>query len=196
MRNYTKLLQLAKINNGYIYTKDIVDNHIPKSYLTYAVKDGKIKKLAHGVYVSDECLIDDLFVFQRVNSKVIYSAFTSAYLLDLTTRDSGKIYASVPLGYNAPNIKDNGVFIRESDKTYNLGVTTIKTSFGNIIKCHDIHRTVCDLLSKKYIGDKFVQIEALENYLKSPDRDTIKLMKYAKALGVDNQLRDKLEVLL
>lgn len=65
-----------------------------------------------------------------------------------------------------------------------------------MVKCHDIHRIICDLFSNKYVGDKFVQIEALKNYLKLPNKDTVKLMKYAKVLGVDKQLREKLEVLI
>lgn len=68
--------------------------------------------------------------------------------------------------------------------------------FGNTVKCHDIHRTICDLFSVKYIGDKFIQVEALKNYLKLPNKDTVKLVKYAKVLGVDKKLRDRIEVLL
>lgn len=196
MRNYSSLLELAKNNNGYIFSKDVVEKNIPKSYLKYAVEDGVIEKIAHGIYISQDCFVDDLFVFQRLNTKIIYSAFTSAYLLELTTRDSGQIYASIPQNYNAPKLKDKGVFIREDEEMYNIGITNVKTSFGNIVRCHDIHRTICDLFSDKYVGDKFVQVEALKNYLKLSNKDTVKLMKYAKILGVEKQLREKLEVLL
>ena len=196
MRNYSSLLELAKNNNGYIFSKDVVKENIPKSYLKYAVEDGVIERIAHGIYISQDCFVDDLFVFQELNTKIIYSAFTSAYLLELTTRDSGQIYASIPQNYNAPKIKDKGVFIREDEDVYNLGMASVKTNFGNIVKCHDIHRTICDLFSDKYVGDKFVQVEALKNYLKLPNKDTVKLMKYAKVLGVDKQLREKLEVLI
>lgn len=196
MRNYSSLLELAKNNNGYIFSKDVVEKNIPKSYLKYAVEDGVIEKIAHGIYISQDCFVDDLFVFQRLNTKIIYSAFTSAYLLELTTRDSGQIYASIPQNYNAPKLKDKGVFIREDEEMYNIGITNVKTSFGNIVRCHEIHRTICDLFSDKYVGDKFVQVEALKNYLKLSNKDTVKLMKYAKILGVEKQLREKLEVLL
>lgn len=196
MRNYFSLLELAKNNNGYIFSKDVVKENIPKSYLKYAVQDGVIEKIAHGIYISQDCFVDDLFVFQKLNTKIIYSAFTSAYLLELTTRDSGQIYASIPQNYNAPKLKGKGIFIREDDDLYNLGIVRVKTNFGNIVKCHDIHRTICDLFIDKYVGDKFVQVEALKNYLKLPNKDTVKLMKYAKVLGVDKQLREKLEVLL
>ena len=196
MRNYSAILELAKNNNGYIFSKDVVKENIPKSYLKYAVEDGIIEKIAHGIYISEDCYVDDLFVFQKLNTKIIYSAFTSAYLLELTTRDSGQTFASIPQNYNAPKLKGKGVFIREDEDVYNLGIASVKTNFGNIVKCHDIHRTICDLFSDKYVGDRFVQVEALKNYLKLPNKDTVKLMKYAKVLGVDKQLREKLEVLL
>lgn len=196
MRDYSKLKELANKNNGYIFSKNVVENNIAKSYLKFAKDDGLIEKVAHGIYILSDNFIDDLYVFQKTNAKVIYSAYTSAYLLELTTRDSGQIYASIPMSYNSPKLKQNGVFIREAMEIYELGVTNVVTSFGNVVKCHDIHRTICDLFDPKYVGDKFVQVEALKNYINSKDKDIAKLMSYAKKLGVEKELRDKLEVLL
>ena len=196
MRNYTKLLELAKQNNGYVFTKDLSQNKIAKDYLKFAVEDGILEKVARGIYVESDKFVDLLYVYQMNYSKVVFSSFTSAYLWNLTTRDTEIIYGATPLNYFAKSSRNNAVLVRENDDIYNLGITTIKTMFGNIVKCHDIHRTICDLFSDKNVGDRFVQVEALKNYLKLPNKDTIKLMKYAKVLGVDNQLREKLEVLL
>ncbi|MGN1222129.1 MAG: abortive phage infection protein [Christensenellales bacterium] len=196
MRNYTKLLELAKQNNGYVFTKDLSQNKIAKDYLKFAVEDGILEKVARGIYIESDKFVDLLFVYQMNYSKVVFSSFTSAYLWNLTTRDTEIIYGATPLNYFAKSSHNNTVLVRENDDIYNLGITTIKTIFGNIVKCHDIHRTICDLFSDKYVGDKFVQVEALKNYLKLPNKDTVKLMKYAKVLGVDKQLREKLEVLL
>ena len=196
MRNYTKLLELAKQNNGYVFTKDLSQNKIAKDYLKFAIEDGILEKVARGIYIESDKFVDLLYVYQMNYSKVVFSSFTSAYLWNLTTRDVEIIYGATPLNYFAKGSRNNTVLVRENDDIYNLGITTIKTMFGNIVKCHDIHRTICDLFSDKYVGDKFVQVEALKKYLKLPNKDTVKLMKYAKVLGVDKQLREKLEVLL
>ena len=196
MRNYTKLLELAKQNNGYVFTKDLSQNKIAKDYLKFAVEDRILEKVARGIYIESDKFVDLLYVYQMNYSKIVFSSFTSAYLWNLTTRDTEIIYGATPLNYFAKYSHNNTVLVRENDDIYNLGITTIKTMFGNIVKCHDIHRTICDLFSDKYVGDKFVEVEALKNYLKLPNKDTIKLMKYAKVLGVDKQLREKLEVLL
>lgn len=156
-----------------------------------------LKKVACGIYIKSDEFVDLLYVYQTNYTKVVFSAFTSAYLWDLTTRDTNIIYGATPLNYYAKDSRNNNVvLVRESDYVYNLGITTIKTMFGNTVKCHDIYRTICDLFSDKYVGDKFVQVEALKNYLKLPNKDTVKLMEYAKVLGVDKQLREKLEVLI
>lgn len=196
MRNYTKLLELAKQNNGYVFTKDLSQNKIAKDYLKFAIEDGILEKVARGMYIESDKFVDLLYVYQMNYSKVVFSSFTSAYLWNLTTRDTEIVYGATPLNYFAKGSRNNTVLVRENDDIYNLGITTIKTMFGNIVKCHDIHRTICDLFSDKYVGDKFVQVEALKKYLKLPNKDTVRLMKYAKVLGVDKQLREKLEVLL
>ena len=196
MRNYTKLLELAKQKNGYVFTKDLSQNKIAKDYLKFAIEDGILEKVARGIYIESDKFVDLLYVYQMNYSKVVFSSFTSAYLWNLTTRDTEIVYGATPLNYFAKGSRNNTVLVRENDDIYNLGITTIKTMFGNIVKCHDIHRTICDLFSDKYVGDKFVQVEALKKYLKLPNKDSVKLMKYAKVLGVDKQLREKLEVLL
>ena len=196
MRNYTKLLELAKQNNGYVFTKDLSQNKIAKDYLKFAIEDGILEKVARGIYIESDKFVDLLYVYQMNYSKVVFSSFTSAYLWNLTTRDTEIVYGATPLNYFAKGSRNNTVLVRENDDIYNLGITTIKTMFGNIVKCHDIHRTICDLFSDKYVGDKFVQVEALKKYIKLPNKDTVRLMKYAKVLGVDKQLREKLEVLL
>ena len=196
MKNFSKLLNLAKNNNGYVFSKDVTEQNIPKDYLKYAVNESVLEKVAQGIYITTDTYEDKLFIYQKTNTRVIYSAYTSAYLLNLTTRDTEKIYGTTPTRYNKTKLCKDNYIVGEKDDIYNLGITKTKTMFGNEVVCHDIHRTVCDLFNPKYIGDKFVQVEALKNYLNSNDKDITKLMSYAKKLGVDKELRDKLEVLL
>jgi len=89
MRNYTKLLSVAK--NGIVRAKDLTALKVSRDYLKYAVQDGIIEKVAHGIYIEKNGCKDQLFLFQIKNSRLIFSCFTSAYLLDMTTRDSEKI---------------------------------------------------------------------------------------------------------
>jgi len=196
MRNYEPLKACAK--NGIIKTKDVELKGVAKSYLRYAVADGVIEKIAHGVYVMKDEIVDTLYVFQLKYPQAIFSSFTSAFLLDLTTRDVEKIYASVPQNYNNPKLKEDGVAVlmRDNKDAYNFGVIRTNNSFDNSLLCHDAERTVCDFFNPKYIGDKFVQVEVLKNYLQSKEKNLTKLFDYAKKLGVLDELRKRVEVLL
>jgi hypothetical protein len=51
--------------------------------------------------------------------------------------------------------------VREKKEAYELGLSKVNTVFGNPVRIHYAERTVCDLFSPKYAGDRFVQVEAL-----------------------------------
>lgn len=194
MKNYSKLVKLAQ--NGLIRTKDVSAAKIGRDYLRYAVEDGVLENIAHGIYLLKNELEDKMFIFQLKNSKLIFSSYTSAYLLDLTTRDSDVFSVSAPLDYNNQKLLHIHSVVREKKDIYGLGLSKVNTAFGNPVKIHDAERTVCDLFSSKYAGDKFVQVEALKNYLQSADKNLVKLFEYAKILGIYNELKMRIEVLL
>ena len=196
MKNYSKIIELAEQNNGYIFTKDASKDGISRDYLKYALEDNVLEVVERGVYVLKGEFVDDLFVLQQKNNSLIYSAFTAAYLHQLTTRDSEIIYGAVPKDYNSKKLFLGKQIAREPECLYHLGICEVTTIFGNKIKCHDIPRTICDLFSKKYSGDKYAQLEALKNYVHSKDRDLERLMAYSKELGVYREIKERMEVLL
>lgn len=198
MRDYTKLLKLAKENNGIIQTKMVVKNKISKHYLRFAVQDKVLEKVKSGIYITLDTMEDDLYFIQLKSKNLIYSYETSAYYNELTTRTPLVLSITTLKGNNPYYLKSNFEldFHFVSKEIFNLGLTTTKTMLGNTIQIYDKERTICDMCSKNYNGDKFVQIEALKNYVNSKDKDIAKLMSYAKQLGVVNGIRDKLEVLL
>lgn len=198
MRDYSKLLKLADANNGIIQTKMVVENNISKNYLRFAVQDGILEKVRNGIYITPSTMEDEVYYLQLKVKDLIYSYETSAYYNGLTTR--------TPLTLSITTTRDNNVstvkssykldFHFVSEDILNFGSTTTKTMLGNEIKIYDKERTICDLFSKSYNGDRFVINESLKTYLKMKDKDLNKLLNYAKKLGVDKELREKLEILL
>ena len=195
MRDYAKLVSLA--SNGVIKTSDLEVNGIHKDYLRSACADGIIEKVAHGIYVVCGEFLDDLYVFQLRNKRIIYSTLTAAYLHDLTTKDTEVLHFSVPLHYNIQKNSKKIVVTREKEEIFVLGKSEIKTMFGNNIVCHGRERTVCDFLSPKYAGDIYIQIEVLKSYIQSKrERNFSKLFSYAKQLGIEEELRKRVQVLV
>ena len=198
MRDYSKLLKLARDNNGIIQTKMAVENNISKHYLRFAVQDNVLEKVRNGIYITPETMEDELFFLQLKSKNFIYSYETSAYYNGLTTRN--------PLTLSITTIQGNNTYQLKSQYKlefhfvpkckFDLGVTTVKTMYGNNIQIYDKERTICDLFSKNYVGDRYVVNESLKTYLKMEDKNLTKLLKYAKELGVEKELKDKLEILL
>jgi predicted transcriptional regulator of viral defense system len=196
MLNYDKLMALAKANNGIILAKRVVEAKIAKDYLSHAVKDGVLEKVARGVYVLKGTLVDDYYLLQLKRSKAVFSHTTSAYLNHLTTRDPIVLSLTVPTEYNVSDLITAGHKVYFMHRTkYAIGIIESKTMLGNKIKIYDAERTVCDLFSARYAGDPYIALESLKSYLQSSEKDLHKLMDYAKQLGVEKTLREKIEVM-
>ena len=198
MKDYSKLLKLARDNNGIIQTKMAVENNISKHYLRFAVQDNVLEKVRNGIYITPETMEDELYFLQLKSKNLIYSYETSAYYNGLTTRN--------PLTLSITTIQGNNTYQLKSQYKlefhfvpkckFDLGLTTVKTMYGNTIQIYDKERTICDLFSKNYVGDRYVVNESLKTYLKMEDKNLTKLLKYAKELGVEKELKNKLEILL
>ena len=198
MRNYSKILKLASKNNGIILTKDAVENNIPKPYLRYALEDDVLEKIRPGTYITKETIEDTEYLLQINYKNLIFSYETSAFYNHLTTRDPLSLSITTISGNNVSSIKCNYDldfhFVKKNK--FELGIIEVNSIFGNKIKIYNKERTICDLLSKKYKGDKYIAIESLKTYLLMEDRDIQKLSEYAEILGVKEELHKKLEVLL
>ena len=81
------------------------------------------------------------------------------------------------------------------EKRYNTGIVRIADAAGEY-RIYDIEKTVIDILYYRNIVGIEETKEVLRNYLARPDRDLIRLRRYADTLGCKNILGTYLEVLL
>ena len=82
-----------------------------------------------------------------------------------------------------------------SEKRYNTGIVRIADAAGEY-RIYDIEKTVIDILYyRNKVGIEETK-EVLRNYLARPDRDLIRLRRYADTLGCKKILGTYLEVLL
>lgn len=81
------------------------------------------------------------------------------------------------------------------EKRYNTGIVRIADAAGEY-RIYDIEKTVIDILYyRNKVGIEEAK-EVLRNYLARPDRDLIRLRRYADTLGCKKILGTYLEVLL
>jgi predicted transcriptional regulator of viral defense system len=197
MSNSKKIMEMLQNNQGYITTHEVSEASIPRGSLYYLEKSGIIKRAERGVYQLNEVWEDELFNSQSRFKKGIYSNGTALFLHGLTDVTPAKYDMTFPIKYNTSNPQKCGIHcIRVIDELYEMGVTEVKTSAGNMVKLYNVERTLCDILRKHHQMDIRIISEAFNNYIQRNDKDIPKLTEYAKKLKVEQRLRSYLEVLL
>ncbi len=190
--NKSEIIKIANENNGYLYAELIKNNNIHTVYLTQLVKEGLLTRVARGIYITDQGVEDQLFIYSLTYHKMIYSGETALFLNNLSNRQTVNYEATMPYGTNIPKIK--GVKIRQSrKKTFLLGVTDVQTSFGNYVKTYDKERCICNLFMQNdydYESVIYAINEYKDNYL-----NIKKLYEYAKVLNVYEKVRNVFELI-
>lgn len=190
--NKELVLEIAKNNNGYIYSNIIKENNIPTIYLTRLVKEGNLKKIYRGIYIINGIIEDPFFVKSVVYSKLVYSGKTALYLNNLSNQQFDEYEATIPYESHIPKIA--GFRITQSRKSaFSLGVDLIETPYGNKVKCYNKERCICNLFIENDFDyeDKVYAInEYKKNYL-----NIKKLYEYAKNLKVLDKVRNVFEVI-
>ena len=90
MEYENKILNLFK--NGYLTTKDVNDNNIPRFYLTKLIKENKIERVSRGVYIKKNELVDEFVILQSKSKNSIYSNTTRIKLKEWVAVRRSKKY--------------------------------------------------------------------------------------------------------
>jgi len=192
-----KLNKLIEKKGGLIFTKEVEAEHIPRQYLTILVEKGKLERVSRGVYITPSTFDDEMYRYQIKNQRIIYSHETALYLHDLTDRDPLKWSVTVPFGYNASHLRDEGIQVYTVKKSlHQMGVIEMKTQFGRDIKVYNKERTICDIARNRNNMDIAVLNDGIKRYLESKDKNIPLLMRYAKKLDIQNVLINYVEILL
>lgn len=194
MEYETKILSL--FSNGYLTTKDVTSNNIPRFYLTKLVKNNVIERISRGIYSKKDNLIDEFVVLQSKSKNVVFSNSTALYLYGFSNRVPIKYDITINNGYNGSLQKNKNVNIFYIKKELlNLGITNYKLDSGNIIKVYNLDKTICDIIKNKKKIDPEIYSGAIRKYFYSKNKNTLKLYEYAKKMNIYDKVRDTFEVL-
>ena len=189
-----KILNLFK--NGYLTTKDVNDNGIPRFYLTKLIKEDRIERVSRGVYIKKNELVDEFVILQSKSKNAIYSNATALYLYGFSNRIPIKYDITINNGYNGSlqkNKRVNLFYIKK--ELLELGVINYKLDSGNIIRVYDLDKTICDIIKNKKKIDAEIFNKAIREYFYSKKKNTLKLYEYAKKMNIYDKVRDTFEVL-
>lgn len=196
MKNSEKIISKMRENNGVITSNDIKQMGIDKKVIARLLADKQIERAEKGIYILPETIGDEYFN-KTYGKNAIYSHMTALYFHNLCNRVPMIYDITVTKKYYGVLDNDQKVLLHKVDKEIlNLGKMKIKSPQGQDIDVYDIERCLCDCLKdKNTIASEYIK-EAFNIYFKEMKKDTFKIMKYAKKIGIEKEMHDYLEVLL
>ncbi len=186
--NKETIIELIKVNNGYITSKQITDLGIHRMYLKILTDKKVIEKVAPGIYIDSSKIEDNYYILNIELPKIIYSHMTALYFHGLSIKAPDNKYdITVPDNYFNYKIKDHNMFYVNSD-IYNLGLTEVKTPMGNIVKAYDMERCICDIIRSINRMDLEHVKYSIKKYLQRKDKNITKLTEYAEKMGIKDKV--------
>ena len=192
--NIEIIKELMKKNKGYITSKELDMFDLHRMYLSIMQDKGIIKKVAPGIYIDVNIKKDNYYIFGLSMPNAIFSHMTALYFHGLSTKSPNCVYdITVKKSYNSTHLRKHNVFYVNND-IYELGLTEIETPMGNKIKVYDIERCICDIIRSKNRMDSEHVKHSIREYVKRKDKDLVKLSKYAKEMGIKEEVMNYIEV--
>ncbi len=183
-------------NNGVFKTADAVIAGKSKDSIYKYIKNSDLKKVAHGIYVANDAVVDEFYLLQAQFPKVIFSHESALYLHDLAEKEPSPLGVTVSANYNSSGLKEKHIKIfYTKNEWYKLGIIEMESFGGHIIRVYYLERTICDIVRRYNDMDVAVFNYAVTEYVKRKDKDYIKLVRYAKILGIERKIREKMGVL-
>lgn len=193
----TLIKKMINKNKGILTSGEVSESGIPRYYLSNMVETGDIVRIERGIYTLPDVWEDELFFLQYKLSKGIFSHETALYLHNMTDRTPIRYTMTFPSGYNTKHLKNKHIIIKLSRKdNYEMGIQTISSFNGNIIRVYDIERTLCDILITRNRTDIQIINQAMKLYAGSKNKNLLKLMEYADKLRVRTKVSNYMEILL
>lgn len=197
MNLFQQLDQMVEKQDGILRTAQVVEAGISKPVFYEYVKDRKMERAAHGIYVSKDSWIDAMYLIHLRFGQAVFSHETALFFHDLTDREPMPYTVTLKTGYNPARLKAEGVQVYTiKPELHGVGLTTAQTPFGHPVPIYDMERTICDLLRSRNRIEIQTYQEALKAYARRKDKNLRKLMQYAGVFRVEKILRQYLEVLL
>ena len=128
MKNYDKILNYARENNGYISARETENLGINSTFLSNLVIYKKLERVGTGVYKIPEYPIDNFYILSKCSKNMCYSHATSLYLHNMSDRIPLVYDVTVPYNYSGNLLNNKNVSLKYvKEEIFNLGIIDIKT---------------------------------------------------------------------
>lgn len=191
--------QLFSAHEGILKTSQALTLGIAPRTL-YAMRDsGMLRQISRGIYqlADNEPLGNpDLVSVAKRIPKAVICLISALHFYGLTTQIPHKVNIALPQSSEKPRLEFPPLdIVWLSDKIYAPGITE-QFIDGIPLKVYSIEKTIADCFKfRNKIGND-VALEALKEYLKTPQRDFTLLVSFARIDRVETLVSHYLEALL
>lgn len=194
--NQTIYYEIKK-NNNIITTAQVLSLGYSKQLLTNYVKEGLLERCRHGFYTLPNEVHDDMYTLMLRSDRIVFSHDSALYLNGLSERTPFMHTVTIPSNTVLPkSLKGECTCFYVKPELHDIGIIEKPTTFGNIVRCYNLERTICDFLRSRSRCDEEMVISAIKNYAMYEKKDLNLLYVYAKQFGVAKDLKKYMEVLL
>lgn len=178
-----KLNHIFEKYNGNLPVKVAIEEGINRETLRKAFLRGDLSKPYPAGYTLPDAFVDDYFFIQSILTRGIVSHESAAMFYEYGNFNPFYCYMTFPRGYHNPNVakyKVRETFVNKDH--YNLGMSEVKTWFGNKIVCYDKERTVLDILSSPHSSAEVME-KVWKDYLNDEERNLERLFEYQEKMN-------------
>lgn len=191
------ILDALTKNNNIITTAQVRKLGFSKQTLNSYVKTGLLERIRQGVYILPDAAHDDMYTLMLRSESIVFSHESALFLHGLSDRTPFLHTITMPSNKAVPgSIKDECICFYIKPSWHQVGLTEKITTFGNVVRCYDVERTICDFLRTRNRCEEETVISAVKNFAVYDKKDLNRLAAYANKFKVSKELRAYLEVLL
>lgn len=197
MSKFDVLDLILQKNSGYLKTSDAIQAGVSKTYLGEYVQKRDLVRVIHGLYKSKESWDDEMYVIMTRYPLAVFSHETAVFLLNLADREPTQYSLTLRAGANTYGLTKQGVKVYKiKEELFNIGITETNSPAGHTLRVYNPERTICDLVRSRNNVEIQDYQTAIQNYVRSKEKNLPLLMRYAKLFSVDRIIRQYMEVLL
>lgn len=193
---YEKYIKIINANGGIITSKDANKNGVSRTILSKMVKNKSIERIDYGIYVTDEFIYDELFIFQMKHPNTVFSFNTALYLLNKTERTPEKFDITTTRNNSLVYCKDIANIHRVNNEMIELGKVKVSTNTGKEVFSYNIERTVVDIISNRNVIDVELANKVIRKCIKEKDFNVNLMFEYAKKLKVYDKVKNYMEAII
>lgn len=191
------ILDALMKNNNMVTTAQVRELGFSKQTLNNYVKAGLLERIRQGLYIVPDAVHDDMYTLMLRSESIVFSHESALFLHGLSDRTPFMHAITMPSNKAVPgSIKDECICFYIKPSWHKVGLTEKMTTFGNVVRCYDVERTICDFLRTRNRCDEETVISAVKNYATYDKKDLNRLAAYAERFKVSEELRKYMEVLL